>query len=195
MRRYDLTQHNPNAIPMPTAVMDRDSIVGITIHNTNRKPPLYSMGTAEQCVWKTMHQELKDVRVHFYVDEYGAWQTLPLQLAGWHATDGAGNGNRRTIAIECAMSPNNTIEDRLSENNCAKLAACLLIWMNLPKAALFTHTYWLNCRDGVIGSREELNTHPHPYKMCPSYILPHWDAFEERVWAYYDQMLATIAAA
>lgn len=195
VRRYDLTQHNPNAIPMPTAVMDRDSIVGITIHNTNRKPPLYSMGTAEQCVWKTMHQELKDVRVHFYVDEYGAWQTLPLQLAGWHATDGAGNGNRRTIAIECAMSPNNTIEDRLSENNCAKLAACLLIWMNLPKAALFTHTYWLNCRDGIIGSREELNTHPHPYKMCPSYILPHWDAFEERVWAYYDQMLATIAAA
>ena len=87
VRRYDLTQHNPNAIPMPTAVMDRDSIVGITIHNTNRKPPLYSMGTAEQCVWKTMHQELKDVRVHFYVDEYGAWQTLPLQLAGWHATD------------------------------------------------------------------------------------------------------------
>ena len=81
------------------------------------------------------------------------------------------------------------------ENNCAKLAACLLIWMNLPKAALFTHTYWLNCRDGVIGSREELNTRPHPYKMCPSYILPHWDAFEERVWAYYDQMLATIAAA
>ena len=74
VRRYDLTQHNPNAIPMPTAVMDRDSIVGITIHNTNRKPPLYSMGTAEQCVWKTMHQELKDVRVHFYVDEYGAWQ-------------------------------------------------------------------------------------------------------------------------
>ena len=58
VRRYDLTQHNPNAIPMPTAVMDRDSIVGITIHNTNRKPPLYSMGTAEQCVWKTMHQEL-----------------------------------------------------------------------------------------------------------------------------------------
>ena len=96
VRRYDLTQHNPNAIPMPTAVMDRDSIVGITI---------------------------------------------------------------------------------------------------LPKAALFTHTYWLNCRDGVIGSREELNTRPHPYKMCPSYILPHWDAFEERVWAYYDQMLATIAAA
>ena len=40
VRRYDLTQHNPNAIPMPTAVMDRDSIVGITIHNTNRKPPL-----------------------------------------------------------------------------------------------------------------------------------------------------------
>ncbi len=43
VRRYDLTQHNPNSIPMPTAVMDRDSIVGITIHNTNRKPPLYSM--------------------------------------------------------------------------------------------------------------------------------------------------------
>ena len=32
VRRYDLTQHNPNAIPMPTAVMDRNSIVGITIH-------------------------------------------------------------------------------------------------------------------------------------------------------------------
>ena len=37
VRRYDLTQHNPNAIPMPTAAMDRDSIVGSTIHNTNHR--------------------------------------------------------------------------------------------------------------------------------------------------------------
>lgn len=36
VRRYDLTQHNPNAIPMPTAVMDRDSIV-VTTRTANHR--------------------------------------------------------------------------------------------------------------------------------------------------------------
>ncbi len=189
---YLLTKHNPRQIAMPTARM-QDSIQGITIHNTNCKPLLHGMTDAEQYTWKTVQGQMRDVRVHFYVDAFGAWQTLPLSLAGWHATDGAGDGNRHTIAIECIMSPAYTVADRMAEDNCARLAAYLLMQFQLPQNALFTHTYWLHMRDGAVGSRRMLNTAFHPYKMCPSYILPHWEQFEQQVGGYYQRLAMPIA--
>lgn len=190
---YLLTKHNPNQIAMPTAKM-QGSILGITIHNTNCKPQLFDMTDAEQYTWKTVQGEMRDVRVHFYVDAYGAWQTLPLSQAGWHAADGAGDGNRHTIAIECIMSPTYTVADQMAEDNCARLAAYLLMQLQLPQDALFTHTYWLHVRDGAVGNRKTLNTKPHSYKMCPSYILPHWDKFEQQVRLYYQQLCVPTAA-
>lgn len=190
---YLLTKHNPNQIAMPTARM-QDKILGITIHNTNRKPLLHGMTDAEQYICQTIQGTMRDVRVHFYVDAYGAWQTLPLSQAGWHAADGAGDGNRHTIAIECIMSPAYTMEDRIAEDNCARLAAYLLMQFQLPQNALFTHTYWLHVRDGAVGRRRILNTAFHPYKMCPSYILPHWEQFEQQVDLYYQRLAMPIAA-
>lgn len=127
---------------------------------------------------------MNDVRVHYYVDHVCAWQNLPLDLSGWHTADGSGNGNRKTIAIECIMSSAYNANDQKSEDNAARLAAALLKQYRLGIECLFTHTHWLNVKAGKTGTVDELNTMRNAYKMCPLYILPHWAAFKAKV-AYY----------
>ena len=109
---------------------------------------------------------MRDTRVHYYVDNVCAWQNLPLTLSGWHAADGDGNGNRKTIAIECIMSSAYNDKDKKSEGNCAKLAAALLKKYKLGINALYTHNHW------------------YSGKYCPAYILPHWDKFKAKVQSY-----------
>ena len=109
---------------------------------------------------------MNDVRVHYYVDNTCAWQNLPLTLSGWHAADGNGDGNRKTIAIECIMSSAYKDKDKKSEDNCARLAAALLNKYNLDISHLYTHNHW------------------YSRKYCPVYILPHWDKFKSKVQSY-----------
>ena len=49
---------------------------------------------------------------------------------------------------------------------------------------LYTHTHWLNVRDGRNGTIDQLNTMYNRYKMCPAYILPHWAEFKKKVQSY-----------
>ncbi len=178
-----LTEHNPNRIAMPTASME-GRIMGVTIHNTDRIQTASNTTPAEQYTRATYNGNMNDVRVHYFVDDTCAWQNLPHELSGWHAADGSGNGNRRTIAIECIMSSAYDDKDRKSEDNAAKLAAALLAQYGLGIEHLFTHTHWLNVRDGKTGSTDALNVMQHSYKMCPAYILPHWKAFRDKTAAY-----------
>ena len=183
VHEYLLTKHNPNKIAMPTASMD-GKVIGITIHNTDWINTSPDTTPAEQYTRATVNGNMKDVRVHYYVDDKCAWHNLPLTLCGWHAADGSGNGNRRTIAIECIMSSAYNDKDKKSEDNCARLAAALLKTYNLDINHLYTHTHWLNVRDGKSGTVDQLNTMYHSYKMCPAYILPHWAAFKAKVAKY-----------
>lgn len=65
--------------------------------------------------------------------------SVKSDLSGWHAADGSGNGNRRTIAIECIMSSAYSDRDKKSEDNAARLAAALLKKYNLSiDSAVFT---------------------------------------------------------
>ena len=76
-----------------------------------------------------------------------------------------------------------------SEDNCAKLAAWLLHKYGLNvEDNLFTHTHWLNVRDGKKGTNDYLNTAHNSYKMCPAYILPHWAQFKSKVATYLAQL-------
>lgn len=118
----------------------------------------------------------------------------PRSLSGWHAADGSGNGNRRTIAIECIMSSAYNSTDKKSEDNCAKLAAALLKQYGLDINHLYTHTHWLNVRDGRNGTIDQLNTMYNRYKMCPAYILPHWAEFKKKVQSYLNAGTPTISA-
>lgn len=190
VNEYLLTKHNPNRIDMPPASME-GKIIGVTIHNTDWISVANGTTPAEQYTRATVNGNMNDVRVHYYVDNTCVWQNLPLNLSGWHAADGSGNGNRRTIAIECIMSSVYNNRDKKSEDNCAKLAAALLKKYNLDINHLYTHTHWLNVRDGKSGSVDYLNTVKNPSKMCPLYILPHWSAFKAKVQSYMNAGTST----
>ena len=183
INEYLLTKHNPNHIDMPSVSME-GKVIGVTVHNTDWISVASGTTPAEQYTRATVNGNMKDVRVHYYVDNVCAWQNLPLSLSGWHAADGGGNGNRRTVSIECIMSSAYNDKDKKSEDNCARLAAALLKKYNLGIDHLYTHTHWLNVRDGKSGSVDYLNTTKNSYKMCPLYILPHWAEFKKKVQSY-----------
>lgn len=164
VNEYLLTKHNPNGIAMPGYEMK--DIIGVTIHNTDWITTASGTHPSEQYTRATVNGNMGDVRVHFYVDNVDAWQNLPLNLNGWHAADGDGPGNRKTIAIECIMSPNYTGVDKKSEDNAARLAAYLLMKYKLDITHLYTHQHW------------------YSKKYCPAYILPHWDSFVNLVKSY-----------
>lgn len=186
VKEYLLTKHNPNRIDMPTASM-AGKVLGVTIHNTDRITTAAGTTPAEQYTRATVNGNMKTVRVHYYVDSTCAWQNLPLSLSGWHAADGSGNGNRRTIAIECIMNGSGDAVDKKAEDNAARLAAALLKQYGLGIDHLYTHTHWLNVRDGKSGTVDQLNTMHNSYKMCPAYILPHWAEFKKKVQQYLNQ--------
>ena len=183
INEYLLTKHNPNRIDMPSVSME-GKVIGVTVHNTDWISVASGTTPAEQYTRATYNGNMKDVRVHYYVDNTCAWQNLPLTLSDWHAADGSGNCNRRTITIECIMSSAYNSTDKKSEDNCARLAAALLKKYGLDINHLYTHTHWLNIRDGKSGSVDYLNTARNPYKMCPAYILPHWAEFKKKVQGY-----------
>lgn len=183
INEYLLTKHNPNHINMPSVSME-SKVIGVTVHNTDWISVASGTTPAEQYTRATVNGNMKDVRVHYYVDNVCVWQNLPLSLSGWHAADGSGNGNRKTIAIECIMSSAYNSTDKKSEDNCARLAAALLKKYGLDINHLYTHTHWLNVRDGKSGTVDYLNITRNPYKMCPAYILTHWAEFKKKVQAY-----------
>lgn len=185
VNEYLLTKHNPNGIAMPTASM-AGGVIGVTIHNTDWIPTAAGTTPAEQYTRSTVNGNMKDVRVHYYVDNTCAWQNLPLDRAGWHAADNNGNGNRKTIAIECIMGSGSDPKYTKSEDNAARLAAYLLHKHGLGIDKLYTHTYWLNVRDGKSGSVDSLNVLKNPEKNCPYYIIPHWTTFKATVKKYLD---------
>ena len=165
VNEYLLTNHNPNHIDMPSISME-GKIIGVTVHNTDWITTAAGTTPAEQYTRATVNGNMNDVRVHYYVDNICAWHNLPLTLSGWHAADGSGNGNRRTIAIECIMSSAYNDKDKKSEDNCARLAAALLNKYKLSIDCLYTHNHW------------------YSRKYCPAYILPQWVAFKAKVQAY-----------
>lgn len=175
VNEYLLTKHNPNGINMPTVSME-GKIIGITVHNTDWISVASRTTPAEQYTRATVNGNMRDTRVHYYVDNVCAWQNLPLTLSGWHAADGSGNGNRRTIAIECIMSSAYNDKDKKSEDNCAKLAAALLKKYKLGINALYTHNHW------------------YSGKYCPAYILPHWDSFVKKVKSYMEGSATSTAS-
>ena len=181
INQYFLHDHNPNKISLPCK--RTKSLLGVTVHNTEDLRNVED--DCEQYTRATVNGNMNTVRVHFYVDEKCAWQDIDLDYESWHAADGRGDGNVRTLSIECIMS-NSTGRDNLkARDNCAKLTAWLLYQNGLTADNVYTHTHWLNVRDGKKGSIDYLNTLMHPYKYCPYYILKGgWIEFKTLVNAY-----------
>ncbi len=168
-----LTVHNPNNIALPNKRAKR--LLGITIHNTEWIEVDKATTMSEQYVRATVNGNMKDTRVHYYVDDKEAWHTLPDDWCGWHAADGPGNGNTATIAIEIIG------DSAKAEENGAKLAAYLLDKYGLTTDNLYTHSYWINVMMGEKGAKDYLCTLKNSVKNCPIYIIPHWGTFVKKV--------------
>lgn len=189
VNRYLLTEHNPNKIDLPAK--RKLGIIGVTIHNTNDLEHVEDDG--EQYTRATVNGNMKDVRVHYYVDDLCAWQNLPLYYGNWSCCGGGNStGNARTIAIECIMDGTTGEANLKARDNCARLAAWLLHSNCLEPDDLYTHTHWLNVLDGKKGTREQLNVMKNSYKMCPYYILPDWNGFCALVATYYNALAGNV---
>ena len=193
VNQYFLTNHNPNKISMPVKMTGK--VIGVTLHNTPDLPNVYD--DAEQYTRATYNGNMGTVRVHYYVDDVGAWQNLPLDWQSWHAGQsgkpsqyGSHMGNSNTISIECIMkSADLSVEENVkARDNSARLIAMLLTKYNLTIDNLYTHNYWVNIRNGRKGSVDQLNKTNDGYKGCPIYIRPKWDEFKELVQSYMKEV-------
>ena len=136
----------------------------ITIHNTNTIVTAQGTTMAEQYARATWpNANMKDSRVHYYIDDKDCWQLLREDEVGWHASDSRGPGNESSLAIEIIMDGSGSESDKKAEERGALLAAILLVRHDLSIEKLATHNMWYN------------------KKYCPKYILPHWEAFRQSV--------------
>lgn len=142
----------------------------VTIHNTGVIKTASGTTMAEQYARATWpNANMNDARVHYYIDENDCWQQLREDEVGWHASDGRGPGNEKSIAIEIIMDGSGSERDKKSEYRGALLAAILLKRHHLTIDRLATHKQWSG-------------------KNCPMHILPHFDEFRNLVSAYMAQI-------
>ena len=73
VNEFLLTKHNPRNIAMPSVKME--GIIGVTVHNTDWIRVANGTTPAEQYTRATYNGNMKDVRVHYYVDHVCAWHT------------------------------------------------------------------------------------------------------------------------
>lgn len=185
-------------------------VQSVTIHNTNDLDNVCDDG--EQYTRATYNENMNSSRVHFYVDDTGAWQNLRAGTGlcpsdpdgsaevGWHSGDGstATGGNMTSLSIEVIMdeSPDH---DKIAKDNGARIAAWLLWKHGLSINALVTHTYWVNKSAGkTFADRDVQCCNPiYGKKWCPTYIfastnpavaLNNWKAFKELVKGYLDAL-------
>ena len=188
----------------------------ITIHNTDDLPSAYDDGEQyTRATWP--NQAMGTTRIHFYVDDTGAWQNLragiglcPVDPAGraevgYHAGDGVirDGGNMTSIAIEVIMNDNPT-NDAKAKDNAARLAAGLLDLYGLGLDNLVTHTFWVAKAAGKkkADMDEQCTTLIYRKKWCPAYIfgstshvtaLKNWKAFKALVGGYMKKTSGTTA--
>lgn len=180
----------------------------ITVHNTNDIDNVND--DAEQYVRATYNENMGSVRVHFYVDDLGAWQMLKAGTGmspndsctsaevSWHAGDGEifDGGNMTSLSVEIIM--NDTKEhDILARDNGARLVAWLLWKHSLSIDRVVTHTYWVNKKAGNVFEDADVQSTNYvaKKKWCPAYILgdkktsfESWKKFKDEVEKHFDSL-------
>ena len=106
----------------------------ITIHNT-ANPTSNARG---ERAWLTNPNNDRTASYHIVVDERGAIEVIPLDEVAWHAGDGNGNGNRRSIGVEICESG----DYKKTVDNAAKLVAEMLYMRGWGVDRLRRHYDW-----------------------------------------------------
>lgn len=182
----------------------------VTVHNTNDLAKVND--DAEQYTRATYNENMGLSRVHYYVDDVGAWQNLKAGTGlfsadpngsaevSWHAGDGSvsDGGNMTSLSLEIIMN-DTTAHDKKAYDNGARIAAWLLWKHKLAIDKLVTHTYWVNKSAGKTFSDvdKQCTNLIKGKKWCPTYIfgstdqtkaLANWKAFKFLVKKYLDEL-------
>ncbi|TKZ16996.1 N-acetylmuramoyl-L-alanine amidase family protein [Bacillus velezensis] len=94
---------------------------------------------------------------HFTVDDKEIYQHLPLNESGWHAGDGNGTGNRKSIGIEICENSDGDFEKAVA--NAQWLIKKLMKDQGISLANVVPHQHWSG-------------------KYCPRKLLDRWDSFK-----------------
>ncbi|XRJ15206.1 N-acetylmuramoyl-L-alanine amidase [Bacillus velezensis] len=94
---------------------------------------------------------------HFTVDDKEIYQHLPLNENGWHAGDGNGTGNRKSIGIEICENSDGDFEKAVA--NAQWLIKKLMKDQGISLANVVPHQHWSG-------------------KYCPHKLLDRWDSFK-----------------
>ncbi|WP_353856422.1 N-acetylmuramoyl-L-alanine amidase [Bacillus sp. Bos-x628] len=94
---------------------------------------------------------------HFTVDDKVIYQHLPLNENGWHAGDGRGTGNMKSIGIEICENSDGNFEKAVE--NAQWLIRKLMTEQCIPLANVVPHKRWSG-------------------KQCPRKLLDRWDSFK-----------------
>lgn len=124
----------------------------ITIHETANR----SIGAGALSHAKLQAKgNVRDASWHWQVDDALAIQSFPNSVRCWHAGDGRGPGNLRSIAIEICV--NADIDQMQAYRNAAELVRMLMAQEGVPLSNVVQHNRWSgkNCptllRGGLLG--------------------------------------------
>lgn len=140
-------------------------VIGITNHNTANTAPTAGDEAHARYLQNVENADSAYVSVHLFVDDDSITQCVPLDEFCYHAGDGNGDGNRKTIAIEICENRNY----EKAEENAQKLNAALLL--TYPNLKIFKHQDWSG-------------------KFCPRKILARpngWQEFTEGIVKLVDE--------
>lgn len=108
---------------------------GITIHNTANN------ASAENEI-KYMIGNNKQVSYHYAVDDKEIIQGILENRNAWHAGDGNGNGNRKTIGVEICYSTGDKAKFEKAQENAAEFVAYKLKEYGWDTDKVYTHKHW-----------------------------------------------------
>lgn len=140
----------------------RTGMRGITIHQTGN--PSKGAGALNHASYLQNGGKNTQASWHYCVDDHLITQSIPENEIAWHAGDGYGDGNYKTIAIEICMNADGNMTKAC--DNAAELAADILKRYGLGIDHLFQHHDWSG-------------------KNCPAQLragIPYsWNTFKDKV--------------
>lgn len=95
-----VVDHIPTSTPNNRRPANKMTATTITIHNTGNP----SSTARNERSWLTNPSNTRTASYHIVVDDREAIECLPLDENAWHAGDGNGDGNMRSIGIEICES-------------------------------------------------------------------------------------------
>lgn len=125
----------------------------ITVHNTANT----AKGANAASHAAFVKRSSTAVSWHFTVDDKVIYQHLPLNENGWHAGDGRGTGNMKSIGIEICENADGNFEKAVE--NAQWLIRQLMTEQGIPLANVVPHKRWSG-------------------KQCPRKLLNRWDSFK-----------------